>query len=195
VPIFLRIAHQHGYRQISRAANQYFLGHLKHYHGVPTASNNDEDDEQISRILSNSPLLNGDSSGTASAPASIHIIDDLEQETGVLGFRATAILSLEFCLLWFLANYFVAACLEYTSVASSTILTSTSSIWTLIFGALFRVERFTFNKLVGVLASLAGIILISLVDLTGDSDKNRGSFPHKSQQQIAIGRSCSLRSS
>ncbi len=105
----------------------------------------------------------------------------------VLTVRETAFLSLEFCLLWFIANYFVAACLTYTSVASSTILTSTSSIWTLMFGALVRVERFSLKKLVGVLASLAGIVLISSVDLSGDNDENRGSFPHKSQQQIAIG--------
>jgi len=39
-----------------------------------------------------------------------------------------------------------------------------------------------------VLASLAGIILISTVDLSGkDNDKNRGNFPHKSQGEIAVG--------
>lgn len=48
-------------------------------------------------------------------------------------------------------------------------------------------ERFTLKKLLGVLASLAGVILISSVDLSGSNDKNRGSFPHKSQGQIAIG--------
>ena len=56
-----------------------------------------------------------------------------------------------------------------------------------MFGALLSVERFTFKKLIGVLASLTGIILISGVDLSGDNDKNRGSFPHKSQGQIAMG--------
>lgn len=105
----------------------------------------------------------------------------------------------------------MAACLEYTTVASSTILTSTSSkiaplslslslarnpcahahvaigVWTLIFGALLSVEKFTIKKLVGVLASLAGIILISSIDITGNQDKNRGSFPHKSHKEIAIG--------
>ena len=102
------------------------------------------------------------------------------------------------------ANYFVAACLEYTTVASSTILTSTSSmdkkfahkiirmlifvgIWTLIFGALLGVEKFAIKKLIGVLASLAGIILISSIDISSNNDKNRGSFPHKSHKQIAIG--------
>lgn len=86
------------------------------------------------------------------------------------------------------ANYFVAACLKYTTVASSTILTSTSSIFTLLFGTLLHVEIFTVRKLLSVLASLLGIILISTVDITtADDDSSRGSFPHKSPSQLAIG--------
>lgn len=104
-----------------------------------------------------------------------------------LSLRDTAVLSLEFCMLWFCANYFASACLEYTSVGSVTILTSTSSVWTLVFCAVMRVETFSVRKLVGVLASLAGVVLISTVDLSGRSDEDRGNFPHKSQASIAIG--------
>ncbi|KAL2169851.1 hypothetical protein VTG60DRAFT_5529 [Thermothelomyces hinnuleus] len=104
-----------------------------------------------------------------------------------LSLGETARLSLEFSLLWFAANYFASACLEYTSVGSVTILTSTSSIWTLVFCALTRVETFTLRKLVGVLASLVGVVLISSVDLSGANDDSRGSFPHKTTVQIAIG--------
>ena len=60
-------------------------------------------------------------------------------------------------------------------------------VWTLGFGTLLKVEKFTIRKLIGVLASLAGIILISSIDVSGDQDENRGSFPHKSHKQIAIG--------
>ncbi|EFY91815.1 hypothetical protein J3458_001398 [Metarhizium acridum] len=109
-----------------------------------------------------------------------------------LSLRETAILSLEFCMLWFFANYFASACLEYTSVASVTILTSTSSVWTLVFCALLRVDPFSVRKLSGVLASLVGVVLISTVDLTGESDENRGSFPHKTTGQVAIGDSMAL---
>jgi solute carrier family 35, member F5 len=109
-----------------------------------------------------------------------------------LSLGDTAWLSLEFCMLWFAANYFASACLEYTSVGSVTIFTSLSSMFTLMFGALMRVERFTARKLLGVLASLAGVVLISTVDLSGQSDENRGNFPHKSQLQIAIGDSMAL---
>ncbi|ORY15321.1 hypothetical protein BCR34DRAFT_444829, partial [Clohesyomyces aquaticus] len=104
-----------------------------------------------------------------------------------LTLAETVKLSLEFCLLWFCANYFAAACLEYTTVASSTILASTSSIWTLLCGSLLRVERFTLRKFLGVMASLAGIALISSIDVSGDTDENRGSFPHKTPRELAIG--------
>jgi solute carrier family 35 protein F5 len=122
-----------------------------------------------------------------SDPLSRSIASLVEVEEGALTVGETAKLSLEFCLLWFVANYFVSACLKYTSVASSTILTSTSGIWTLCFGAIFKVERFSVKKLLGVVASLVGIMLISSVDLSGDNDENRGNFPHKSLEDIALG--------
>ncbi|KKK23581.1 hypothetical protein ARAM_001327 [Aspergillus rambellii] len=108
-----------------------------------------------------------------------------------LGLKATAKLSFEFCLLWFLANYFALACLQYTTVGSTTILTSTSGVWTLIFGAIIGVEKFTLRKLAGVVASLVGIILISRVDLSSTDGPsgidNGGSFPSKTAGEIALG--------
>jgi len=111
-----------------------------------------------------------------------------------LSLPETARLSLEFCFLWFLANYFIAACLEYTTVASSTILTSTSSVFTLLFGALFGVERFTLRKLLAVSASLTGIVLISSVDLSGNNtdDEHRGDFPKKTLREVAVGDALAL---
>ncbi|KAL1855462.1 hypothetical protein Plec18167_007116 [Paecilomyces lecythidis] len=118
------------------------------------------------------------------------------ERSGKLGLRATARLSFEFCLLWFMANYFAMACLQYTTVGSATILTSTSGVWTLIFGAVIRVEKVTLRKFFGVFASLVGIILISRVDLSSSDDPtaqaagepNPGSsFPHKTPGEIALG--------
>ncbi|PYH96320.1 hypothetical protein BO71DRAFT_448755 [Aspergillus ellipticus CBS 707.79] len=119
--------------------------------------------------------------------------------TSKLGLKATAKLSFQFCLLWFSANYFAMGCLQYTTVGSTTILTSTSGVWTLIFGAIIGVERFTIRKLIGVIASLIGIIMISRVDMSSlstPSDNNNsttsgngggGSFPHKTPGEIALG--------
>lgn len=112
---------------------------------------------------------------------------DISSDDDGLTLKETGLLALEFCTLWFLANYFAASCLEYTTVASSTILASTSSIWTLLSGSLMRVERFTLRKFLGVTASLAGVALISMVDVSGETDENRGTFPHKSPRELAIG--------
>ncbi|KAF3201757.1 hypothetical protein TWF192_006516 [Orbilia oligospora] len=81
-----------------------------------------------------------------------------------LSTRETMRLSAQFCLLWFVANWFAGACLEYTSVASTTILSATSSIFTLIFGALYQVERFSWAKLASIIVSLTGVVLISKAD-------------------------------
>lgn len=65
-------------------------------------------------------------------------------------------------------------------------------VWTLIIGAVLGVEKFTPRKLMSVIASLIGIILISRVDLSSSdagatADGNEGSFPHKSTGEIALG--------
>ncbi|CAD6593779.1 MAG: hypothetical protein ASARMPREDX12_007631 [Alectoria sarmentosa] len=162
-------------------------GHDRSIHYLPIVEEEQQvsvkpDDEGGVQEVSRSPR----SRLLIEEPSNSSAVEENHSE-GRLNVRETLKLSFEFCILWFLANYFVAACLEYTTVASSTILTSTSSVWTLIFGALLSVEKFTIKKLISVLASLAGIMLISSIDLTGNQDKNRGSFPHKSHKEIAIG--------
>jgi solute carrier family 35 protein F5 len=182
IPIFFRLAHQHGLKNVRISAMEYWQGRMDGYSWIGK-SNEGEDDAEDPMSASQTQLL-VDEDGNRNAS----MICDPQGPEGILSVPETAKLSLEFCLLWFVANYLVAACLEYTSVGSSTILTSTSSIWTLLFGAVVRVEVFSYKKLIGVLASLSGIILISSVDLSGpDNDENRGNFPHKTQAEIAIG--------
>lgn len=133
------------------------------------------------------PGAASDTMGLEDDPMGPQILGLAPQEHGKLGLAETAKLSIEFSFIWFAANYFVSACLEYTTVASATILTSTSSIWTLLIGTLWGVEHFTVKKLAGVLVSLAGIVLISSQDMSGETDKNRGTFPHKTMKEIAVG--------
>lgn len=57
----------------------------------------------------------------------------------------------------------------------------------MIIGTFANVEKPTLRRIGGVLASLLGISLTSIVDIFSDSDQNRGSFPHKSHVQIAVG--------
>ncbi|PMD58881.1 uncharacterized protein K444DRAFT_531113 [Hyaloscypha bicolor E] len=184
IPVLLRLGHRHGFAHIKTSILEYWRGQMDGYSAVGAKSTTEGEEEAEDPLsASQTRLLVDDEAGPA-----ISLSGDPQGPEEVLSVRETAKLSLEFCLLWFGANYLVAGCLEYTSVASSTILTSTSSIWTLIFGALVRVEHFSYKKLIGVLASLAGIALISTVDLSGkDNDENRGNFPHKSQGEIAVG--------
>lgn len=114
--------------------------------------------------------------------------------TEQLSLAQTARLGVEFSFLWFAASFLLLACLEHTTVASSTILTSTSSVFTLLFGYITGVETFTVRKLTGVLASLAGVILISSVDWSGKTsdDEHRGQFPDKSAGELALGNALAL---
>lgn len=155
-------------------------------HGLLSGrTEDDDDDDDDTERVAEAGSSTGDSTTSA---MQIQDAPGLEKPAAdKLTLRETTFLSLEFCMLWFCANYFASACLEYTSVGSVTILTSTSSVWTLIFCAAMRVESFSARKLAGVLASLAGVVLISSVDLSGKSDEDRGSFPHKSQASIAVG--------
>ncbi|OPB37373.1 thiamine-repressible mitochondrial transport protein THI74 [Trichoderma guizhouense] len=171
IPMFIRYLLQKGFHGLRSDVRRMWAEHR--YQAAPGSPPIDEEDHLAQERL---------------------LVDERDPITPIstpskekLSFRETAVLSLEFCMLWFLANYFASACLEYTSVASVTILTSTSSVWTLVFGSMFGVETFSLRKLVGVVASLTGIILISMVDLSGKSDENRGSFPHKTPGQIALG--------
>lgn len=82
-----------------------------------------------------------------------------------LTIRETAELSAWFCSLWFLSNLFNNASLLYTSVSSQTILSSTSSFFTMIIGFLFRIENFNYLKLFGIALSFTGVCLVTNNDL------------------------------
>ncbi|KAJ1641851.1 hypothetical protein LPJ64_006236, partial [Coemansia asiatica] len=77
-----------------------------------------------------------------------------------LSTRETIDLGIRFCILWFAANATQNASLAYTSVANSSILCSTSGLFTLIIGALGGVEQFNFTRLAAVLISILGVYSI-----------------------------------
>ncbi|KAI8339235.1 hypothetical protein BC941DRAFT_422497 [Chlamydoabsidia padenii] len=78
--------------------------------------------------------------------------------------RDTLRLSSYFCILWFLANYCTNASLAYTTVGSSTILSSISGLFTLMFGVLAKVEKFTWTKMFAVGISIIGVVIVSWSD-------------------------------
>ncbi|KAJ6503418.1 vacuolar membrane protein [Mycena vitilis] len=92
------------------------------------------------------------------------IADPSEEELPPLTIRETARLAFVFCFLWFIANWAVNASLDYTSVASATILSSMSGFFTLGIGRIFRVEMLTLAKIAAVATSFGGVLLVSLSD-------------------------------
>ncbi|KDQ63625.1 hypothetical protein JAAARDRAFT_53817 [Jaapia argillacea MUCL 33604] len=88
----------------------------------------------------------------------------VEEELPPLTLRETAQLAFIFCFFWFIANWAVNASLDYTSVASATILSAMSGFFTLVIGRVFGVEHLTVAKVGAVLTSFAGVVLVSLSD-------------------------------
>ncbi|KAJ3719791.1 hypothetical protein C8R42DRAFT_671817 [Lentinula raphanica] len=89
-----------------------------------------------------------------------------------LTVRETANLAFVFCFIWFAANWTLNASLDYTSVASATILSSTSGFFTLGLGRIFKVETFTLAKIGAVCISFLGVILVALSDSTQTSTES-----------------------
>ncbi|QRW21418.1 phospholipase [Rhizoctonia solani] len=87
----------------------------------------------------------------------------------------TARLASIFCVFWFAANWTVNASLGFTSVASTTILSSMSGFFTLLIGRAFSVETLNLYKLGAVIGSFAGSVLVSLADSPGTESPITGS--------------------
>ena len=72
----------------------------------------------------------------------------------------------------FAAFLYISSCflgtsaLKYTSASNGTILATSSSVFSLLISVLFKIEKFTFGKLISVSCSLFGIILITLSTTT-----------------------------
>ena len=87
-----------------------------------------------------------------------------------------------FTILWLFATLFYQEALALTSPAVTNILSSTSGIFTLILAALFPSssgDRFNFTKLLTVLISFGGIVLVILTDPSNKHKKtsvNIGDF-------------------
>ncbi len=65
----------------------------------------------------------------------------------------TAAIAALLCPLWFGLNYTFNFSLSRTSLASNTILSSTSSLWTLVLSVLVLKQRLVWPNVVGVLGT------------------------------------------
>lgn len=175
-----------------------------YYRPVVSNDGDDDDDMRIGHAEEGDEEQDSESDTFIRKTRPSHTTGSSAEEGKTLGIIPTARLALAFCLLWFGANYFAMSCLQYTTVASTTILTSTSSFWTLVIGAFTRTEKFTWRKLCGVLSSFVGILLISRVDMSAKADGEAGAaatermakrfdtFPEKSASELLLGDALAL---
>lgn len=72
--------------------------------------------------------------------------------------------------LWFLANCSYNMSLSATSITSSTIISTTSTLWTFCFAVCAKAEQFSAVAVVGVLMTMAGSLLTGLHDQLSGGD-------------------------
>ncbi|XP_030387131.1 solute carrier family 35 member F5 [Scaptodrosophila lebanonensis] len=88
----------------------------------------------------------------------------------------TAKTALLFCLLWFMANYFFQLALDMDETAMITLISSSSSFFTMCLAAMFPSatgDKFTITKLIAVAMNIGGVVVITMNDLH-DTKMTRG---------------------
>ncbi|KAJ2956162.1 hypothetical protein NQZ79_g7957 [Umbelopsis isabellina] len=143
---------------------------------VPTHHNDDNVSDETVMQDNRAPLSSADNQVEILSESSLLMASDEENdqvEHGVsygseqldkLTIRETVKLSLTFCFIWFLANWSTNASLAYTTVGSSTILSSMSGI-----GAMCGIEKISSLKIAAVFISLIGVTLVSYADNSNSS--------------------------
>ena len=92
----------------------------------------------------------------------------LERAQNRLTVLQTAKLALTFSLLWFMGNYSYQAALADTEAGVVNVLSASSCFFTLLLSAIFPstpLDRISLTKLVSVIFTMAGVVLVSYSDL------------------------------
>ncbi|AQK46658.1 EamA-like transporter family [Zea mays] len=79
-----------------------------------------------------------------------------------LSTKEIATYGLYLCPLWFVTEYLSNAALARTSVASTTVLSSTSGLFTLFIGVLLGQDSISASKVIAVFISMAGVVMTTM---------------------------------
>ncbi|XP_010907011.1 uncharacterized transporter C405.03c [Elaeis guineensis] len=128
--------------------------------------------QKILEMESQAPLTKKDSELELSAQQEekplIVKLDEVEVEVEVLKENRTlttreiAVYACYLAPLWFVTEYLSNAALARTSVASTTVLSSTSGLFTLFIGVLLGQDSLNVAKVVAVFVSMAGVAMTTL---------------------------------
>ncbi|PKA59176.1 hypothetical protein AXF42_Ash001269 [Apostasia shenzhenica] len=97
-------------------------------------------------------------------PFFVKLKDDVDalDESEELSTRDIARYGFYLAPIWFVTEYLSNAALARTSVASTTVLSSTSGLFTLFIGALLGQDSLNVAKVVAVFVSMAGVVMTTL---------------------------------
>jgi solute carrier family 35 protein F5 len=82
----------------------------------------------------------------------------------IMKVKQVALLALQFLPIWFVANVTFNWSLRGTSVTSNSIISTTSSFWTLLFCHIFKVERFTILRVIALVVTISGVSVVAFSD-------------------------------
>ncbi|CAL1147136.1 unnamed protein product [Cladocopium goreaui] len=77
---------------------------------------------------------------------------------------------------WLAANYLFNLSLDYTSVASNSMFSTTSNLWTMLFSVCFLGERLNPFHVLAVIFTMAGSSLVALADAADADDEQKSSW-------------------
>mmetsp|Transcript_17360 Transcript_17360/g.39195 ORF Transcript_17360/g.39195 Transcript_17360/m.39195 type:complete len:288 (-) Transcript_17360:1276-2139(-) len=104
--------------------------------------------------------------------------DDETPIVAAEGFRyghlETMQVALRICPFWFCSNYFYNQSLSWTSVTSSTVISSTGSIFTFLIGLRYGDEVFSWGASGGVGLAVFGSVMTGLADAHADMSRDAG---------------------
>ena len=141
--------------------------YLEHIDRVPHAQQNEHNKTNVDDSKYDSVAEDTNLNNTNSPPSSEFI----------LGHYETLRISMIIAPIWFFSNYFYNLSLDYTSIASSTIIASTGSLFTFLIAVYMKDENFTASKCIGVGLCVAGSVVTGLKDtLTSSSNGPNSSF-------------------
>eukprot|EP00574_Skeletonema_japonicum_P013779 CAMPEP_0201733404 /NCGR_PEP_ID=MMETSP0593-20130828/31497_1 /ASSEMBLY_ACC=CAM_ASM_000672 /TAXON_ID=267983 /ORGANISM="Skeletonema japonicum, Strain CCMP2506" /LENGTH=460 /DNA_ID=CAMNT_0048226545 /DNA_START=65 /DNA_END=1447 /DNA_ORIENTATION=- len=126
-----------------------------------------------SRSMEESRRINNGNNSSQNTTTSDNNNDDDKQlfSTYLLSHRDHISMASKVAPMWFLSNYFYAMSLEWTSIASSTVLASMGSIFAFGFATCskFGDETVTRGKIIGVLLCFLGGVATTYTDSGGDN--------------------------
>lgn len=100
--------------------------------------------------------------------ASVRAEEVMKRVNGKLSTTQVAKLAFFFCILWFLANMSYQEAIAHTQAGVVNLLSSLSAFFTLVLAAMFPsapADRFSISKLLAVLVSISGVILVCFADI------------------------------